>query len=156
MASSEMSGFTGWLKIFCLLLVFCQTYGTDTEGGVHKFPQTSLKTLSDFVDGNVVDASFLHDVGGKVGTFAVTGLGSEFAAAIEEFRKSAPECLENFDSHLPVSDMADGSRRRTFATQVRVPAATLKSFLSTYVYSYKPYEGNGVHGGGRPRIRAGE
>ena len=109
-----------WLRICCLVLFFCQTYGTDADAdvSVHKFPQTSLKTLSDFVDGHLVDRTFLHDVGGKVGTFAVTGLGSEYAAAVGDFRKSAPECLENFDSQLPVFEMADGSKRRTYATQV--------------------------------------
>jgi hypothetical protein len=93
---------------------------SDIEVGVDKLPRATFKQLSDFVDGKIVDASFLKDVGGRVGAFAVTNLGSAYAEAVESFQKSAPECLENFDTKLPVFDMADGSKRRTYATQVRI------------------------------------
>ena len=114
-----------WLfRIICLSVLLRSTYGTDLSDQdkvdiAHKLPRTTLKELSDFVNGKFSQKLFLRDAGGLLGAFAVTGLGSEYSEAVESFRTSAPKCLENFDSQLPVADMADGSKRRTYATQVR-------------------------------------
>ena len=122
MTSNSFVSSCGLCRILCLILILRSTYGTDlSDGGVdHKLPQTTLKELSDFVDGKLSDEDFLRDAGGQVGVFAVTDLGSEYSEAVDSFRSLAPKCLENFDSQLPVSDMSDGSKRRTYATQVRI------------------------------------
>ncbi len=109
-------------RLFVLVLIVRTTHGTDLSDGVvgfHNLPRTTLKELSEFLDGDFSADSYLKDVGGHVGVFAVTNLGSDYAEAVVSFRSLAPKCLENFDSQLPVVDMADGSKRRTYATQVK-------------------------------------
>lgn len=61
-------------------------------------------------------ANFLRDSDGKIGVFAITSLGSEYATAVLNFQKNAPDCLE-LDDQLPVRQMPHGSSRRTYATE---------------------------------------
>lgn len=120
MTAKPIFGLKKLFSTFCLCLIFGSTYGTDLDDGVvpPKLPSTTLKKLSDFNDGKFIDASFLKDAGGHVGAFVVTGLGQDYTTALKAYQDLAPECLENFDSRLPVFDMADGSQRRTYATEV--------------------------------------
>jgi hypothetical protein len=119
MSSHSFLNVFGFFRILCFSVILSSTYGTDlSDQVVHKLPRTTLKELSDFVAGKSSQKLFLRDAGGMLSAFAVTELGSEYSEAVESFRNSAPKCLENFDSQLPVSDMADGSKRRTYATQV--------------------------------------
>lgn len=133
-----------WLGANVLILGLALTYGTDLERpsprSTVKLPQTTLKTLDDFLQGNVRDGHFLEDAGGKVGVFAITGLGSDFSGALETFRANAPKCLENFDSHLPVSKMSDGSSRRTYATQEKIYPGCLSMPLTTMSAVYDTVE----------------
>ena len=41
-----------------------------------KLPETSLKNLSDYLEGRSMERHFLEDVGNKMGVFAVTKLGA--------------------------------------------------------------------------------
>ena len=121
MSSYSIVSLCGLCRLLCLVLILRTTYGTDLDikDGNHNLPKTTLKHLSEFLDGKIIDESFLRDVGGMLGVFAVTNLGPEYSEAVESFRGLAPKCLEHFDSQLPVAKMADGSTRRTYATQVK-------------------------------------
>ena len=112
----------GLCRLLCLVLVLRTTYGTDLDikDPIHNLPKTTLKELSEYIDGKMVDESYLRDAGGMLGAFAVTNLGPEYSEAVQSFRGLAPKCLEHFDSQLPVAVMADGSTRRTYATQVKM------------------------------------
>ncbi len=84
------------------------------------FPEVTFNSLQRLVDGgnrDVVLAS-LADEGEAVGAFAVTSIPAEtgFSEALAGVLEKAPECIGQ-DTNLPLVTLADGSTRRTYATQ---------------------------------------
>ena len=105
-----------------LVVLLLQFVASSSTGGQTGIPSLSFKRLQTFTANSgqneqqedLINA--IRDGGGKIGAFAVTGLGPDYLKAVKDLRTRAPGCLASSSSY-PVSRLSDGSTRRTFATQ---------------------------------------
>lgn len=68
------------------------------------------------LENGLADLSALQNALKTDGAFAVTGVSQKYSEALKELRGTGPECLNELG--FAVTELADGSKRTTFATNV--------------------------------------
>ena len=122
----------------CILLLFQQfvmcnwdnTLPSITKRSSRYIPSVTYETFNTLFDtetSNKLDV--LKDAGGKLSTFVITELGTDYQEALEKFHKEAPNCIKP-NGHIQIPDrvqLPDGSFRQTYATESKTFPECLNS-----------------------------